>query len=286
MKGNQILFKVEAADRIVVNCFESWECRGECALELFCDLVQNWPQLLVGRSGGISFRDCPPDQDWVDSLDLAFSATKRIGQPSACLPFPCPYTLRWPQVGIPDAESLMAELLVADSPYNDERMFWIGANSHSSRVKLCEIGRKFPNLFDTEMIQWDTRAPGGQRSKTRQVSLQDHARYKYLIDCPGNGYSARIKWLLAMGRPLFIVERQFVEHWHEQLQPWVHYVPVTADLSDLMKHYERLESDEKLYMSLSINARRFAAEYLSVDARLIHVADALQNHLSSISKTN
>ena len=214
MKGNQILFEVEAVDRVVVTRFESWECRGECALQYLCDLVENWPELMVGRSGGISFRDYPPDPEWEDSLDLAFSATKRIGEASVCLPFPCPYTHRWPQVGIPDAEQMMGDLLANEAPFEDERMFWIGANTHPSRLQLCEIGRSHPEWFDTEIMQWDPHAPGGQRSKTRQVSIPDHAKYKYLVDCPGSrgGYSARLKWLLATGRPLFIVEREYVEH--------------------------------------------------------------------------
>jgi hypothetical protein len=277
MKGNQILFEVEAVDRVVVTKFESWECRGECALELLCDLVQNWPELMVGRSGGISFRDYPPDAEWVDSLDLAFSATKRIGEPSDCLAFPCPYTLRWPQVGIPDAELMMGGLLANEAPFEDDRMFWIGANTHPSRVKLCEIGNSHRDLFDTEIMQWDPRAPGGQRSKTRQVSIPDHARYKYLVDCPGvsGGYSARIKWLLATGRPLFIVDREFVEHWHDDLQPWIHYVPVKADLSDLLDQHARLEADSELYENIGRNARRFAAENLTVEAMLNRSAEAV-----------
>lgn len=277
MKGNQIIFEIEAVDRILVTRFEGWECRGDCAMEVLCDLVQNWPDLMVGRSGGISFTDYPPDQDWMEPLDLVFSSTKRFGQPAVCFPFPCPYTLRWPQVGIPDAEGMMDQLLGDDSPYEDERMFWIGANTHSSRMELCEIGRQNPERFDTEIMQWDARAPGGQRSKTRQVSIPDHAKYKYLIDCPGvrGGYSARIKWLLATGRPLFIIDRDFVEHWHEDMRPWIHYVPVKADLSDLLEQYAKLESDPELYDSIGRNARHFAAEHLTVEALLHRTAEAL-----------
>lgn len=42
MKGNQILFEVEAVDRVVVKRFERWECRGECALQYLCDLGETW----------------------------------------------------------------------------------------------------------------------------------------------------------------------------------------------------------------------------------------------------
>ncbi len=288
MDGNVVHFEIEAVDRIVVTRFESWECRGECALEFLCDLVQNWPELLIGRSGGISFGDLPPDPNWSESHELPFSATKHIGRPSKCLPFPCPYTLRWPQVGIPNAETMMSELLAADAPYEDDRMFWIGANTHPSRVELCRIGRANPRWLDTELMEWDPTAAGGQRSKSRQVSIPDHAKYKYLIDCEGGGerggYSARIKWLMATGRPLFLVQRQYVEHWHEDLRPWVHYVPVKADLSDLLDHREKLEGDPELYASIGRNARRFAAENLTVEALLHRSAEGITHRCDTLGR--
>jgi hypothetical protein len=128
-------------------------------------------------------------------------------------------------------------------------------------------------------MRWITDANGLQKSAHRQVSLPEHRRYKYLIDCPGNGYSARIKWLLATGRPLFIVEREIIEPWHERLQPWVHFIPVAADLSDLLEHHARIEADPALYHSIGEQARHFAAEHLSVEAQLINTATAVTQAL-------
>lgn len=154
-------------------------------------------------------------------------------------------------------------------------MFWIGANTHPSRAQLATLSRAHPDLLDAELMEWDRNAPGGQRSKTRQVSIPDHRRYKYLIDCPGYGYSARVKWLLATGRPLFMVERNAVEHWHEDLKPWTHYVPVAEDLSDLFAHREKLENDPQLYFEIARQAKAFAAAHLSVETRLQEVMHAL-----------
>ena len=183
--------------------------------------------------------------------------------------------LRWQDVGTADAVGMMRNLLTDDSPVADERIFWIGAESHPSRRALYEIGRKNPDLFDVEIMEWDREASGGQRSKTRQVPLPEHRRYKYLIDCPGNGYSARIKWLLATGRPVFIVEREIVEHWHEELEPWTHYIPVAHDLSDLLANHHRVDSDPEFYDVIGQNGRRFAAEHLTFESRIAHTAHAV-----------
>lgn len=271
----ELSFTVETTGRIAITRFETWESRGECAVEILADLVANWPELFLGRSGAIWYGDSPPPVDWGTRSDLGFCSTKLLGSPSPYIPFPCPMVLRWPQVGIPDAQTLMEQLLADESAPKSNKIFWIGADTHESRRKLVEMGRKFPDLFDVEMMEWDRNAPDGQRSKTRQVSIPDHRKFKYLVDCPGVGYSARVKWLLATGRPVFMIERRVVEHWHEDMKPWVHFVPVAADLSDLLEHHTRLEEDPALYEEIGRNARRFAAEHLTVEALLEHTAEAV-----------
>jgi hypothetical protein len=245
---------------------------------MLTDLVTNWPHLFIGRSGAVWFRDRPPAGDWAEECDLRFCTTKEAGTPTSLLPFPCPYGLRWPQVGIPNAEELMASLLVDDSPVTNPRALWIGADTHPSRRALWERVRH-DDRFDVEIMTWVKGSEGAQRSGSRQISLPDHRRYKYLIDCPGNGYSARIKWLLATGRPLFIVDREVIEPWHEALIPWVHFIPVAADLSDLLDHHARVEADSNLYHSIGEEARRFAATHLSVEARLVDTAATVANRL-------
>jgi hypothetical protein len=112
------------------------------------------------------------------------------------------------------------------------------------------------------------------KSETRQVSLWDHRNFKYLIDCPGIGYSGRLKWLLASGRPVFIVERKIVEYWLESLQPWVHFIPVKEDLSDLMEAWRKVEMDPVLYRSISEAAKRFAKDNLLLDVQIRKIAEA------------
>lgn len=275
MLNCELHFRVELDWKIIVTKYATWESRGECALEILLVLVDNWPGLFRGASGAICYRDSPPGADWAQDLDLRFCTTQRVAQPSPFLPFPCPYGLRWPQVGIPDAEMLMEQLLGDQSVYTDDRIFWIGAQTHPSRLALQELALDMPTLFDVEIIRW-VRGPGGKQQSTgRHVSLREHGHYKYLIDCPGNGYSARVKWLLAIGRPLFLVEREIVEPWHEDLEPWVHYVPVASDLSDLLDHHARLEADSSLYKAIAGNGRQFAANQLKMESRLIATAAAV-----------
>ena len=69
-------------------------------------------------------------------------------------------------------------------------------------------------------------------------------RYKYVLDIDGNGWSARFKRLMSTnsavlkstifpewcaGKPPLRLTRRYTD----RIQPWVHYIPIKADLTDL-----------------------------------------------------
>ncbi|WVQ95730.1 hypothetical protein IAU59_002829 [Kwoniella sp. CBS 9459] len=56
--------------------------------------------------------------------------------------------------------------------------------------------------------------------------------YKYIMDVDGNAWSARFKRLLAAGSLVFKATIM-PEWWTDRIQPWVHYVPIQMDYSDL-----------------------------------------------------
>ncbi|KAF9489253.1 hypothetical protein BDN71DRAFT_1456332 [Pleurotus eryngii] len=56
--------------------------------------------------------------------------------------------------------------------------------------------------------------------------------HKYFIDVDGNGWSSRFKRLITTNSLVFKATI-YPEWWLERIQPWVHYVPIQVDLSDL-----------------------------------------------------
>ncbi len=50
--------------------------------------------------------------------------------------------------------------------------------------------------------------------------------------------SARLMYLVHTRRLLFIAERSFYDWTLNRMQPWVHYVPVARDLSDVQEKIE------------------------------------------------
>ncbi|KAF9255706.1 hypothetical protein L218DRAFT_950560 [Marasmius fiardii PR-910] len=68
--------------------------------------------------------------------------------------------------------------------------------------------------------------------EAKRISPKEAGNYKYVLDVDGNGWSGRFKRLMTSNALVF-KSTIFPEWYTERVQPWVHYVPVQVDLSDL-----------------------------------------------------
>ncbi|KAJ7489311.1 glycosyl transferase family 90-domain-containing protein [Mycena latifolia] len=66
----------------------------------------------------------------------------------------------------------------------------------------------------------------------RPQSVREAGDYKYVIDVDGNGWSGRFKRLIT-SKSLVFKATIYPEWYIDRIAPWVHYVPVALDLSDL-----------------------------------------------------
>jgi len=185
----------------------------------------------------------------------------------------------WPEAGITDYTATAAAIAEAgQQPPQQDKVFWIGNPlMDESRLRLLEIGQEHPDLMEFIGMNWlppttgtDTRLPA-----SHYVSLPDHAAYSMLLDIRGAGYSGRLKLLMQAGRPVFLVERPFREFFYDQLRPFEHYVPVRADLSDLVTRVAEVKASPELARKLGAGAAAFAAEYLTRAYALRYWRDVL-----------
>ncbi|BGP24779.1 glycosyltransferase family 90 protein [Rhodotorula toruloides] len=64
------------------------------------------------------------------------------------------------------------------------------------------------------------------------MGLNEAYQYKYVMDVDGNGWSGRFHRLMSMKACVF-KSTLFPEWYADRIQPWLHYVPVKVDYSDL-----------------------------------------------------
>jgi hypothetical protein len=141
---------------------------------------------------------------------------------------------------------------------------------HKTRPLLVQISKQYPDLIETEQV-----FPNG--SDKNYISLEELTKYKYLIDIGGNGYSGRLKYLMFSKRPILFVERNYIEYFNDDLIPYIHYIPVKMDLSDLITQIEWANNNEEQCKQIAINAFNYAIENFTYDKILEKVYEVYQN---------
>ncbi|KAL7541600.1 hypothetical protein ACHAXR_011057 [Thalassiosira sp. AJA248-18] len=95
------------------------------------------------------------------------------------------------------------------------------------------------------------------------MSLEELGRYRYHIDLGGGGGTTWSGTLEKLGLPglLFHHITPTKDYLHDIMKPWVHYVPVKEDLSDLHDKFIWAESHPKMAQSISDNATQLAKSF-------------------------
>ncbi len=189
----------------------------------------------------------------------------------------------WPEVGIINYDNTCKEIEEAGKkPYIYDKIFWIGnASTNNIRKRLVKMGENNKN-FEFIGMEWKEASKENQLKRqeaNKYVSLPDHTKYKYLIDVPGWGYSARVKLLLFSGRPLFYVGRGENEYYFKDLIPFEHYIPVKADLSDLKAKYNWAETHPVEAQEIAQNALKYAKEHLTTRAAIFKYSEILSQYI-------
>lgn len=179
----------------------------------------------------------------------------------------------WPSVGLSFRN--ITRSLINDS-YSSSRLphkktvGWYG-NIYSAdssvpefvtRPLLRTIAESRPDVFD--VVHVDSANVRSQGTHLIDVV----ARHEILLDIGGNGYSGRLKYLLFSGRPLLLIDRHYVEFWHEDLKPWTHFVPVAMDLHDLIEKALWVKENIQEAKSIGLRAQAWAIKNFD-DASLI-----------------
>jgi hypothetical protein len=230
----------------------------------------------VGKSFFISTDDI--SRSVTEKITFGFTKSKNV--------IACPdYTFyKWVECGIEDYNKTIESILsLSENEPVFDKLFWIGnPRTQPLRFTLIELGNLYPDKLSFIPMDWIRKFPRGHMHRfTHFVSLEEHTKYKFLIDCGAAGYSGRLKFLLHTNRPLFLVDREDIkkEFFHNELIPFLHYIPVRNDLSDLMDKLAWAEDHYQEALLIAGNAKKFALENLSQIKAIEFLANRIQENL-------
>ncbi|XP_057191972.1 protein O-glucosyltransferase 1 isoform X2 [Triplophysa rosa] len=114
--------------------------------------------------------------------------------------------------------------------------FFRGSRTSSERDPLILLSRESPDLVDAEYTKnqaWKSEKDTLGRPPAKEIPLVNHCEYKYLFNFRGVAASFRFKHLFLCGSLVFHIGEEWLEFFYPQLKPWVHYIPVKQDLSNI-----------------------------------------------------
>ncbi|KAL0959264.1 hypothetical protein HGRIS_014535 [Hohenbuehelia grisea] len=142
----------------------------------------------------------------------------------------------------------------AEEDEDDEIDPLAGAQAHLSQSgHIAHIPKSvsFPEMMDVAFAAQPVQcAPKTCKELQRDykfgkyMTQKDVAKYKYVLDVDGNGWSSRFKRVITSNALVF-KSTIYPEWWTDRIAPWVHYVPVQVDYSDLMDSFIFFRGDVK-----------------------------------------
>jgi hypothetical protein len=155
---------------------------------------------------------------------------------------------------------LRKEILENDIPFEDKinKIFWRGG-AHGPALKtydkthdpprkqrqICvDVSKENKDIFDAEFSY----------STTKKEML----KYKYALDIDGEQVAwSGAYWKFLSNSVVFKVWTFWEQWYYKDLKPWVHYIPVKGDLSDIREKYEWAISNEEECKKISERATEF-----------------------------
>ncbi len=155
--------------------------------------------------------------------------------------------------------------------------------NNNSRLKLAKLGVEYgpktgnKQLLDVGITNWNLRIRKNKDSEYLQIpnvgdlelvaklTPEQQSNYKYVINIDGHVSAFRLSLELNMGSCILLVES--MEKWKlwfsDILEPYVHYVPIKADLSDLIDKIKWCQKNDDRCKMIAGNALKFYNKYLT-----------------------
>ncbi|XP_028656547.1 protein O-glucosyltransferase 1 [Erpetoichthys calabaricus] len=146
--------------------------------------------------------------------------------------------------------------------------FFRGSRTSSERDPLILLSREDPELVDAEYTKnqaWKSEKDTLGRTPAKEIPLVDHCKYKYLFNFRGVAASFRFKHLFLCGSLVFHVGEEWLEYFYPSMAPWVHYIPVKPDLSDLRDLLKFVKENDKLAHEIAKRGQQFVLENLRME---------------------
>ncbi len=220
----------------------------------------------------------PTYEDWARCINQKYGTVF----PNACREYPKIEKIQWNEK-IAKAVFRGTTTGAGVTPETNQRIKVMDMAETPQGKKLLNVGITKWNLRprklqDAKYIQTIERRNG--YPKANRLSLQEQSQYKYILNLEGHVAAYRLSYEMSSGSVILLADSKWKMWYHHLIKPYVHYVPVKEDLSDLFSQIEWCKQNDEKCQAIAKNALNFYSMYLNEDG----VLDFLEKELWEISK--
>lgn len=156
-------------------------------------------------------------------------------------------------------------------------VYTLGNLDNFPRFLLSRLSKNNPDLIDakfTDLVQINQEAAQyiiNLGLNSNYYPIIDNAKFKYLISVDGNTYPTSLSWQLFSNSVILKQDSPYIQWYSNELKPFVHYVPVAHDFSDIINKIYFLNDNQDLCLEIIKNANNFANNNLQYNDILYYI---------------
>lgn len=152
------------------------------------------------------------------------------------------------------------------------------------RVRLCLRSLESPHELDARITRV-VNADEGRAAELAALGVTspfmtpaEQAAFKYLVSIDGwAGEWDGLYWKLFSGSVVLLVESAWAQWYTDRLEPFVHYVPVSADLSNLADQIRWCRDHDSECRAIAERARSLLDQHVTFEQAVRYTADQLRH---------
>jgi len=167
---------------------------------------------------------------------------------------------------------------------------------YNQRLHISKIDNEWkntkPGLLDAGIVSWNSKDKIDSNLQInyikpqlmnklgiylkQKIPMNEQIKYKYIINIDGHSKPNRTSYLLQSGSLILMVESHYVMGnicWYDELlKPYIHYIPIKYDLSDLEKQILWCRNNDNKCKQIVQNAKKLYNKYFNKDHLLKYCA--------------
>lgn len=162
------------------------------------------------------------------------------------------------------------------------RFFLQWAKQQNAKNASYSVDAAFSKLVHCGDVSCDRVVSEGGYPLGKHVGLREQLKAKFMPAVDGNTFLGRMLRLLSTHQLILYAGGPFIEWYSDRLLPWVHYVPIAPDFSDLTERLEWAIANDAKSEKITQNANALADNYLRVQDMNCYSALALLEYASLV----